>query len=68
VLAKLFSTVLYTRLHDTLEAHFPEEQFGFRRGRGCTDATHILRMVVEKSEEWGEVLWLAALDVEKAFD
>jgi hypothetical protein len=45
-----------------------EEQFGFRRGRGCTDALHILRMVVEKSEEWGKELWIAALDVEKAFD
>ena len=45
-----------------------EEQFGFRRGRGCTDALHILRAVVEKSVEWGEALWVATLDVEKAFD
>ena len=67
-MAKLFSVVLYNRLRDTLEAHFPEEQFGFRRGRGCTDAMHVLRTVVEKSDEWGEDLWLAALDVEKAFD
>ena len=29
---------------------------------------HILRMTVEKSNEWGEELWLAALDAEKAFD
>eukprot|EP00959_Pyramimonas_sp_CCMP1952_P386933 8109056-Pyramimonas_sp.AAC.1 len=25
-------------------------------------------MVVEKAAEWGEELWLATLDVEKAFD
>ena len=36
--------------------------------RGCDDALHILRMVVEKSNEWGEDLWVAALDAEKAFD
>ena len=41
---------------------------GFRSGRGCDDALHVLRMVVEKSEEWGEELWAATLDVEKAFD
>jgi hypothetical protein len=29
---------------------------------------HILRSVTEKSAEWGECLWLATLDVEKAFD
>ena len=29
---------------------------------------HILRLVVEKSNEWGEDLWMAALDVGKAFD
>ena len=45
-----------------------EEQFGFRKGRGCADAVHVLRMVVEKSAEWGLPLWMAALDVEKAFD
>ena len=68
VMAKLFSTVLYLRLQELVENKLVEEQFGFRRGRGCTDAVHILRMVVEKSEEWGEPLFLAALDVEKAFD
>jgi hypothetical protein len=68
VLAKLFSTVLYEKIRDVIDLRLDDEQFGFRRGRGCTDAIHILRMVVEKSAEWGEELWIAALDVEKAFD
>ena len=51
-----------------MEECLAEEQFGFRSGRGCTDAVHILGMVTEKSSEWGEPLFLAALDVEKAFD
>ena len=62
------SETLQYRARDLMESKLPEEQFGFRRGRGCDDAIHILRLVVEKSAEWGEELWLAALDVEKAFD
>ena len=68
VMAKLFSVILYCRIRETLENLCTEEQYGFRRGRGCDDVNHILKMVVEKSAEWGEELWMAALDVEKAFD
>jgi hypothetical protein len=68
VLSKLFCVALYLRMKDHLEARMTEEQYGFWKGRGCTDAIHILRVVVEKSNEWGENLWMATLDVEKAFD
>ena len=27
-----------------------------------------MRMVAEKSDEWGEEVWAASLDLEKAFD
>ena len=67
-MAKLFSIVLYATIVDNIEKQLSEEQFGFRQGRGCADAVHVMRMVVEKSAEWGEELWVAALDVEKAFD
>jgi len=68
VLAKLFSTILYQRIQHQIEECLTEEQYGFRKGRGCSDAVHIVRTVIEKSAEWGEELWIAALDVEKAFD
>ena len=68
VMAKLYSTVIYQRLQPILDAQLADEQFGFRKGRGCSDAIHILRQVIEKSAEWGEQLWVATLDVEKAFD
>lgn len=68
VMAKLYSAILYRRIRDHVDGRLADEQFGFRRGRGCADAVHILRTVVEKSNEWGEELWLATLDVEKAFD
>ena len=68
VLAKLYSTILYQRLRALLDSQLSDEQYGFRKGRGCADAVHILRTVIEKSAEWGEELWIATLDVEKAFD
>ena len=68
VMAKVFSKILYLRMKSLIEEGLPEEQFGSRTGRGCSDAVFILRMAAQKSEEWGQGLWLAALDVEKAFD
>jgi len=68
VMAKLFSTVLYARIAEHIDSRISEEQFGFRRGRGCSDAVHTMRMIIEKSAEWGEELWVATLDVAKAFD
>ncbi|CAK0845642.1 unnamed protein product [Prorocentrum cordatum] len=64
----LSSIVLHMRMQESIEAYFTEEQYGFRKGRGCDNALHVLRLVAEKSAEWGEELWVATLDVEKAFD
>eukprot|EP00959_Pyramimonas_sp_CCMP1952_P291833 6103816-Pyramimonas_sp.AAC.1 len=66
-MAKLFSIALYLRVASDIDSKLSEEQFGFRPGRGCSDAVHIIRTVIEKSLEWGEELWIATLDVEKAF-
>ena len=68
VLSKLYSMVILQRIQGILEVTQIDTQFGNRKGRGCCDAAHILRQVVEKSIEWGEGLWVAAVDVEKAFD
>ena len=59
---------MYVRQEGLVEGRVAEEQYGFRKGRGCTDAINALRMVVEKSAECGEKQITAALDVEKAFN
>ena len=51
-----------------IDATLADQQFGFRNGWGCADAILIVRAVIEKSSEWGEQLWVATLDAEKAFD
>ena len=43
-------------------------QFGFRAGRGTTDAIFIVRQVQERFLAKGKNLWMAFVDLEKAFD
>jgi len=43
-------------------------QFGFRPGRGTTDAIFIVRQVQEKYLAKKRELWMAFVDLEKAFD
>jgi hypothetical protein len=43
-------------------------QFGFRPGRGTTDAIFIVRQVQERYLEKKRDLWMAFVDLEKAFD
>ena len=68
VLSKLYSMILLRKIYVLIDGGQIDTQFGKRKGRGCSDAVHILRQVVEKSIEWKEGLWMAAVDVEKAFD
>ena len=68
VMATVFSMILHGRTAPHIDTNLSEEQYGFRKGRGCSDAVHMLRMISEKSLEWGEELWVATLDVEKSFD
>ena len=53
VMAKVFSVVLYGRPEEGVEQQLREEQYGFRSGRGCDDAPHVVRQVVDRSNEWG---------------
>ena len=43
-------------------------QFGFRPGRGTTDAIFVVRQVQEKYLAKKKELWMAFVDLEKAFD
>ena len=43
-------------------------QFGFMAGRGTTDANFIVRQLQEKYLAKNKELWMAFVDLEKAFD
>ena len=42
--------------------------FGFRPGRGTTDAIFIVRQIQERFMALKKDLWIAFVDLEKAFD
>ena len=45
-----------------------EQKFGFRPGRGTTHAIFVVRQLQEKYMEKKKDLWMAFVDLEKAFD
>ena len=68
VLSKLFSGILLERMSEKLEEKRTPEEMGFRKRYSCSDLIHTLRMMGERAMEFGETIWMASLDLEKAFD
>ena len=63
---KIYERVLDKRLRE--ETEIGDEQFGFMSGRGTVDAIFILRQMMEKYAEKQRSLFLAFIDLEKAYD
>jgi hypothetical protein len=68
ILLKLFSRVLLGRISEVLGKAQSVDQAGFRPTFGCEDHLFTLTMLYEKSQEWGNAVWVAAIDFTKAFD
>ena len=65
---KIFSRLLYRRLRNNLEEHQAWDQCGFRADNSVDDALAVLDGVVGKALEFKIPVWLASLDLRKAFD
>ena len=63
---KVFERVIEKRVRDRVK--LDDMQFGFRAGRGTTDAIFIVRQVQERFLQKDRELWMAFVDLEKAFD
>ena len=68
VVGKVYGRILINRIRDKTERVISEVQSGFRRGRGCTDQTFIVRQICEKYLGKGKDVYFAFLDLEKAYD
>ena len=68
VVGKVYGRVLINRIRDKTEDVIAEVQGGFRRGRGCTDQTFMVRQLCEKYAAKGKDVYVAFLDLEKAYD
>ena len=68
ILYKIFSKLVYSRIHQILESNQSDDQFVFRKDRRIDDVFGILENIVGKTSEWNLPLWIASLDLRKAFD
>ena len=65
---KLYGRILIDRVVENSEGQIGEEQSGFRKGRSCSDQIFVLRQLCEKMKEKGKKVWIAFMDLEKAYD
>ena len=68
VFYKVFSRMVYNRIVSTLEAQQSADQHGFRSGIRLEDALMVVETVVSRYCEFNKSLYIASLDVRKAFD
>ena len=65
---QLFSKIINARIQDVLLASQTNDQAGFRRGFCCDDHLFAITLIIEKMNEFHQPLWIAVVDVRKAFD
>ena len=68
VVGKLFARVVLRRLQVLAEEVYPESQCGFRRDRSTIDMIFTLSLLKEKCREQHQPLFMAFIDLTKAFD
>jgi hypothetical protein len=65
---KIFARIIYGRLRDKLDGQQCSDQTGFRSGIRLEEALVTLETLVSKTNEWHVPLFIASLDLKKAFD
>lgn len=65
---KLFARIVLLRLHVLADRIYPESQCGFRSERSTIDMIFSLRQLQEKCREQNQPLYVAFIDLTKAFD
>ena len=63
---KILERVVEARVRKVVK--IDDMQFGFMAGKGTTDAIFIVRQLQEKYRAKKKDLWMAFVDLEKAFD
>ena len=68
VFYKIFSRMLFRRLEFILDRSQCSDQTGFRCGIRLEDALVVVETLASRTSEWHLPLWIASLDLRKAFD
>src|SRR6476619_11426 len=66
--SKIFLKILTNRIEAKAMDFIGQNQFGFRKGCGTRDAIGVMRMICERSLEFGNNVYICFVDFEKAFD
>ena len=65
---KIIAIIIHKRLQPLIDRLDHENQCGFRKGRGCTDAVFTVKIALMKRREHNLETWVLFLDPIKAFD
>lgn len=68
IVGKLFARIALNRLQKLADQVYPESQCGFRSKRSTIDMVFSLRQLQEKCREQHQPLYIAFIDLTKAFD
>ena len=68
IVGKVYARVVLARLQSLASRVYPESQCGFRAGRSTVDMIFSLRQLQEKCREQQKSLYIAFIDLTKAFD
>ena len=66
--SKVMLKILQARLQQFVNCELPDDQTGFRKGRGTRDQIANIRWIMEKAREFQKNIYLCFLDYAKAFD
>ena len=64
----LFTTMFCSRLYAELDRYQCPDQAGFRKHSKQRTTLRRTELISQKSREWGTDMWVAAIEVKKAFD
>ena len=63
---KIYTRIVETKLRECVEGVLDPSQYGFTPGRSTINAVFIVKMLLEKSWEWGIHQYALFVDLEKA--
>src|SRR6476619_177158 len=66
--SKILLKILTNRIEANARDFIGRNQFGFRKGCGTRDAIGVMRMICERSVEFGNTVYICFVDLEKEFD
>ena len=68
VVRKVVAGIIQSYVQRVAETALPDSQCGFRRGRGCSDMTFVVRQLAKKAIEHRRQQFLIFIDHKKAFN